>query len=350
MSKKISNMNYFILIIIFLNAVRLFGQTPANDPHWQLVWQDDFNTFDNSRWVKAHYCDHGGEPQLFLENNVWTSSGNLVVRINKTPINCPQSPPQPTSWACGSCTPGVHQYTSGWVETKYPYNTQFGYIEARIKVPYGYGFWPAFWTWRGDGVPTSNESEIDIVEILGGSPVLSSLFNTPYIMTTNLHTEYPDIVNKYKEIIPTGFNYTQWHTYGVEWSPSKIIWYIDGIPARISPNPGIIDPVRIILGIGIMPDVLPNQSTPFPSDMLIDFVKVYRLKNDCNTVLNVCNYNFGTHDNRVKKSITIGNSNCNNSLNNGDNIYLRASEGVLINGDFTVPIGSELYIDVNPCY
>lgn len=56
------------------------------------------------------------------------------------------------------------------------------------------------------------------------------------------------------------------------------------------------------------------------------------------------------HDNKVKKSITIGNGSCNNSLNTGDNIYLRASEGVSINGDFTVPIGAELYIDVNSCY
>lgn len=84
--------------------------------------------------------------------------------------------------------------------------------------------------------------------------------------------------------------------------------------------------------------------------MLIDFVKVYNLDNDCNTNLNICNYNFTSHDNRVKKNITIGNGSCSNSLNSGDNIFLRASEGVLINGDFSVPLGAELYIDVNSCY
>lgn len=31
-------------------------------------------------------------------------------------------------------------------------------------------------------------------------------------------------------------------------------------------------------------------------------------------------------------------------------MYLRAAEGVTINGDFTVPVGAELYIDANPCY
>lgn len=28
----------------------------------------------------------------------------------------------------------------------------------------------------------------------------------------------------------------------------------------------------------------------------------------------------------------------------------RASDGILINGDFTVPLGTQLYLDVNPCY
>jgi hypothetical protein len=89
--------------------------------------------------------------------------------------------------------------------------------------------------------------------------------------------------------------------------------------------------------------------TPFPSDMLVDYVKVYKLKTDCNTILNLCNYNFGTHDNKVKQSIIIGNGSCVNSLIIGQNVYLRASEGILINGDFTVPQGAELYIDANPC-
>ncbi|MEO0075702.1 MAG: hypothetical protein ABIK31_06315 [candidate division WOR-3 bacterium] len=133
-------MKKIILLIPLLTCLCTFGQTPANDPHWELVWEDNFNFFDYNRWVKAHYCDHGGEPQLYLENNVWTSNGNLVIRVIKTPVNCPQNPPSPTTWACGSCNQGIHQYTSGWVETKNPYNTQFGYIEARIKLPYGYGF------------------------------------------------------------------------------------------------------------------------------------------------------------------------------------------------------------------
>lgn len=84
--------------------------------------------------------------------------------------------------------------------------------------------------------------------------------------------------------------------------------------------------------------------------MLVDYVKVYDLKNDCNTLINACNFNFATYNNMVKKEIIIGGSSCVNSIPSNTNQFLRASERVLINGDFTVPIGSELFIDVNPCY
>ncbi len=53
---------------------------------------------------------------------------------------------------------------------------------------------------------------------------------------------------------------------------------------------------------------------------------------------------------RLKKEIVIGGGSCVNSIHVNTNQFLRATDGILINGDFTVPFGSELYIDVNPCY
>ncbi len=335
-----------ILLIPIIFCLWASGQTPSNDPHWQLEWEDNFNFFDNTKWVKAHYCDHYGEPQLYLEQNVWTSGGNLVIKVNNYPAYCPSNPPTPTAWACGSCNEGVHDYTSGWVETKQAYDTQYGYIEARIKLPYQDGFWPAFWTWRGSGA--TNDAEIDIFEMIGGDEKLHS----PHITTTNVHLNYSGTSNYPGAHKLNNFSYTDWHVYAIEWSPSKIIWYIDGSPIRLLPNPGVTGPIRIILNHAIDWDSLPPISPHFNYYMYVDFVKVYKLNNDCNTNINVCNYNFSTHDNRVKKSITIGNVNgsCINSIEPGKNVYLRASEGVLINGDFTVPVGAELYIDVNPCY
>ncbi len=145
-------------------------------------------------------------------------------------------------------------------------------------------------------------------------------------------------------------DYTNWHTYGLEWTPSKLIWYIDGSIIRISNNTGIHASTNLRINLALNPYVVPYNPNDFPQTMEIDYVKVYELDNDCNTDMTLCNYNFNTHDNKVKRNIVIGNGSCSNSLSYGDDIYLRASEGVLINSNFTVPIGSELYIDVNPCY
>ena len=97
---------------------------------------------------------------------------------------------------------------------------------------------------------------------------------------------------------------------------------------------------------GLVGDGLPNSSY-LPKDMLVDYVKIYQLKKDCNTVLNVCNYNFDTHDNKLKKSITIGNNVCTNSLS--PNVHLRSTEGVSINGVFSVPLVAQLYITGDVC-
>lgn len=343
-----------ISILFFLNIFIILGQTPSNDPHWQIVWQDNFNTLNTNIWEVRNNFDHysglagtysSGEPQVYTNraDNIFVTNGNLVIKVRQENYICPNS-----ALDSGGCSRQYiygtsYNYTSGWVESKQSYNTQYGYIESRIKLPYAYGYWPAFWTIVGNGVQNqSNAAEIDIFEMLGHLP--------PNTITTNIHKQYPDGNIYYEEEAFSNFTYANtWHTYGIEWSPSKIIWYIDGSPIRLLANHGIIDPISIILNLAIEPGFLPPL-TSFQSNMYIDYVKVYDLKNDCNTVLNACNYNFSNHDNKVKKNIIIGNGSCNNSLNPGDNVHLRASESILLNNSFTVPIGAELYIDVNPCY
>jgi len=316
-------------------------QTPATDPHWQLQWEDTFNFFDNTKWIKAHYCDHG-EAQLYLADNVWTSNGNLVIRIDDNWAICPpKGTYQVSTWACGVCVPGIHYYTSGWIETTPNYNTKFGYIEARIKLPFRRGFWSAFWTWRGDGVPTSNETEIDIFEMLAHLPS-----NT---VTTNIHTDYNNPnENYYHEHALSNFDYRDWHTYAVEWSPTRMIWYIDGKPIRTVMNHGIIDFARIIFNIAIPLDCLPNTSN-FTDYMYIDYVKVHKL-NCGNSIITESignGFNFNNYIYNVKKSCIFKNT----SIPNNKNISVRATDFIELKENFEIDatLGTSLYLDVNPC-
>jgi len=76
--------NALILSFVFIcNCV--CAQTPANDPHWQILWQDDFSSFDSNKWVKAEYCDHNGEPQLYTADNVDIWNGKLRIRLFSIP-------------------------------------------------------------------------------------------------------------------------------------------------------------------------------------------------------------------------------------------------------------------------
>jgi beta-glucanase (GH16 family) len=341
--------NYIFISFLFLTN-NIFGQTPANDPHWQLLWEDNFTYFDSNKWVKAENCDHGGEPQIYTANNVDIWQGKLRIRLLEQTVNCCTAPP--TTWICGGCHSKTHYYTSGWINTKDNYNMLYGYAEARIFFEYGNGLWPAFWLWSSE----SRYEEIDIVELFPG--VLETGNNIYYgqrhdenMNTSHLHYDINTVRVSKNYIYPIN-NYNNWHTYAIEWSPNKIIIYVDGVVVNNIPNPNISDPKSIILNMAL---VDPNKNDivlPYATGtMYIDYIKTYELENDCSTPIWTCNYNFSSHDNKVKSVISIGGSGCSNALSPNENIVLRAKNYVQINGDFTVPIGAELYIDCNdPCY
>jgi len=338
--------------ILCLTPYFVFAQTPTihNDPHWQLVWEDHFNSFDNTRWDKSHYCDHGGEPQLYLDRNVWVSNGNLVIQVKREEAQCPNpAPPVAAAYACGGCGSNKnYDYTSGWVELKGDYRIKYGYIEARIKVPRKNGLHSSFWTFINETAPPHNAAEIDIFEISGGDPS-----NT---ITTNIHTCYkcpvpegifcnPNCEFNYYHATHSlsNFDYTGWHTYGLEWDRNKIIWYIDGKPFRTTSNHGVIDNVNIIFNISV--DKVKNPPTSLIEYMYVDYVKVYSLKCDGNKEAVNEIPNFNTYNYAVKKSITMSNA---TTIPSG-NIHLRATDFIELKPGFEVPLGKELFLDVSPC-
>lgn len=354
-------MKYSLLSFLIFYCLGASAQTPLNDPHWQLIWEDNFNTFNASKWKKTDFCDHGGEPQLYLAQNVTTSNGNLVLTLKREDVTCPSNPPSNT-WQCGSCFQGVKRYTSGMIISEYTEQIKYGYLETRLKLPYGAGYWPAFWLWTN----TPDYEEIDIFEMLPGinDACNTALYHNNNVMSSNMHYCSGCLggdffcVAKYKTSIIN--DYTQWHKYAIEWSPSKIIWYIDDYPYRVEMNDNKFDFTNIIFNLA-----LNNHNDAFPpgfnyggltygqtATMLVDYVKYYKLANSsgCNEIPSACAYNFATHTNTVKKSITFGNNTCPVTVPTNQPYYFRASEGILINGDFTVPLGAEIYMDVNPCY
>ena len=270
------------LAIMVTMCSSLLGQIPSSDPHWVLDWHDEFNFFDTTIWIKGHQCDHFEEHQLYLENNVWTADGNLVIRINNTPTQGNNRNYQDRF--CKTCTNTLHPYTSGWVESKIPFTKKYGYIEARMKIPHKRGFWPAFWTFRKNG-DYQNAGEIDIFEIYG--------CKSDNHIETNVHLYYDKdgihdtaTMNLMKHDLKN-FSYTDWHTYAIEWDRNRIIWYVDQQPIRTMFNHGIVDTVHIILNLATKNNFSCHvRKFPRLEDfMYVDYVRTYTRRNEDDTLI-----------------------------------------------------------------
>ncbi len=99
---------------------------------------------------------------------------------------------------------------------------QYGYFEARLKVPGGKGTWPAFWMLPKNFVSWPLDGEIDIMEYVGYRPnvVQASVHTMSYNHSIGTEkTATKNILNAEKEF----------HIYAMEWTADKITGYVDGV-------------------------------------------------------------------------------------------------------------------------
>lgn len=388
-------MKVIFLFLILFAFVSIKSQTPSNYPTWSLLWSDEFNgtEINNDIWqVKNNYDWYGGGEvfsaekkyvlPVHLAENTVVNNGYLTITTQFLPsgYSCPNE--ALNDWGCKhqQLNPNFkYHYSTGSIITQPAYNVKYGFIEARMKFSDVPATWPAFWTYYSEWVDgTQIESEeIDIVELIPGGEMhynhlsTNGLVHNKFIATTNVHGGHsscePHCAPFTRAETHIINDYTQWHTYGIEWTPNKIIFYIDDKAVRLTQNPIILENEltnlidnfhEIIFGNSINPYAVNGGLWPWPffhaSEISLDFVRVYEMKQGINNQLcmshaiNQCNTNFVTFLPHVKKSISIGGAGCSNSIV-GTKV-LRASEFVEISGDFTVPIGAELYIDVNSCH
>ncbi len=169
-------------------------------------------------------------------------------------------------------------YTSARLVTRGLFEQAYGRFEARIRLPYGKGLWPAFWLLGNDCDQNiwPQCGEIDIMEYLGDSPTVTfGSVHGPGYSAGEAETKEYELEN---DRFDTGF-----HVFGIEWGPDYINYYVDGdLYNRITPDdvPGewVFDhPFYIILNVavgGSFPGS-PNEETTFPQTMLVDYVRVY---------------------------------------------------------------------------
>ena len=109
-------------------------------------------------------------------------------------------------------------FISGRINTRDKVMFKYGTAAARMKLPKGSGYWPAFWALGGGRWPATGE--IDIMEYVGETDWVGVALHGP-----GYFGETP-IVNKY--FFGEGEDVTGWHVYSVDWTPDGFDFRVDG--------------------------------------------------------------------------------------------------------------------------
>jgi beta-glucanase (GH16 family) len=183
--------------------------------------------------------------------------------------------------------PSAGVYTSARMKTKGLFSFQYGRFEVRAQVPEAQGFWPAAWL-MGNNIATVNWpacGEMDVLERINAA-------TTPDWNEGSIHGTGFTGSN-----LGTVFNFTSgqtaagWHTYGMIWTKGSVAYYVDdpahpyvtyttssisGLSGAVWPfDAGQSNFILLNLAVGGTWPGSPNASTPFPSEMLVDYVRVY---------------------------------------------------------------------------
>ena len=172
--------------------------------------------------------------------------------------------------------------TSARVTTKGTVEFTSGRAEARIALPAGAGLHPAFWLLGSDvdqvGWPASEE--IDVIETLN----LADEYHTGVHVPRQGSARGQEISASGPAPFPLA---GEFHTYWVEKTPERIVTGIDDLtlftvtPADLAPeSTWVFDgPVFLLLNVAVggnWPGP-PDLTTPNPSTMLVDWVRVSAL-------------------------------------------------------------------------
>lgn len=263
-------------------AITRIGGIGDNEPEreWELIWNDEFTgtELDRSKWNMdtGNGFSSGGEyfpgwgnneSQYYQEENVQVRDGNLVIRAEKDSVTDEH---------------GTYDFTSGKVQTNGLFSQAYGRFEARMKLPEGQGYWPAFWMMPEEDIygGWALSGEIDIMENRGSE-------TDEVGAAIHYGGQWPN--NSYSGgayNFPEGQLTTDFNVYSLEWEPGELRWYVNGnLYTRLTdwhsdngeyPAPFDQEFFLIMnLAVGGWYGGEPDGTTEFPGELLVDYVRVY---------------------------------------------------------------------------
>jgi len=248
---------------------------------WMPSWSDEFNDkqLDTSKWWDFNPAWPGRKPALFDRSNVTLRGGRLALSARVL---------RPEEVSVENRARGMDRFATAIVKSKR--RIRYGYFEASSRAMAA-GICNAFWLYdpldpdkkyrEGDA-----SEEIDIFELFGKLPdtllqrtywATVHRYETPYVesVVNKKKTRLPDY--SFRQIMPFQFSET-FHTFGLLWSPSHLVWYVDGKEVFRRTNDYFHRPLHIVFDAEIMEDWmgLPNPDD-LPATFLTDYLRVWQL-------------------------------------------------------------------------
>lgn len=253
-----------------------YVDTIERDPAYKLVWEDNFDGTELNRddwnvelhdpgWVNAEWQEY-----VDSEENIYVKDGNLIIQPIKMKVD------------------HKDYYTSGRVNTQNKHDFTYGRFEARLKVPKGMGFLPAFWL-----MPTDERfygqwpkcGEVDIMEVMG---------QTTDTLHGTLHFGEEHTQRQGTYVLEEGNFADEYHVFACEWEPGEMRFYVDnelyftehdwftkrnGYSEITYPAP-YDQPFYMILNVAVGGSWVgyPDTTTEFGENaqMVVDYVRVYQ--------------------------------------------------------------------------
>ena len=228
-----------------------------------LVWSDEFegNELDNTKWsLCPEWHRQGGS--YWNEDNTWLN-GNGQLKLKVTERN--------DSVFCGA------------IRTHNRYNQKYGYFEVKCRVPQIHGGWAAFWLMpygNKAGNLGNDGTEMDVFESING-------WNGK--VNQALHWDGYGIEHQKasQSMTSWGLYDGQYHVFGMMWTPTEYVFYIDNVETWRTSAGGVSDVEQYMkltmeVSNATWPGDWSNQTTK-PITWTIDYVRTYALPTATNT-------------------------------------------------------------------
>ena len=241
---------------------------------WNLVWQDEFSEspLDLNKW-SHEIGGHGfGNNELEYYTN---DSANAFVQDGVLHIRAKFEPS-----GIGDAN-NLRYFSSARLRTVGKGDWKYVRIDVRAKLALGQGIWPAIWMlptdWTYGGWPKSGE--IDIMEHVGHDEgrVHGSVHTESYNHKIGTQRTKTKVLSEVKD---------SFHVYSIEWYEDRIDFLIDDQQYFTFVNDQKNDyktwpfnqRFHLLINVAVGGDWpgSPDNTTIFPQDMKVDYVRIYK--------------------------------------------------------------------------